>query len=111
MIDRLMQRFVASDLTTAAGRALVEERYWSLRRQVPIVYLLGFVNLSAMELASTGTLSLRLDLLTFIGPCGLLRVAQWFGPRELSHAAMATRMKQTVWFAAIVSIAVCARSL
>ena len=56
-LQQLMQRYIGADLSTVSGRALVEERYWSLRRQIPIIYLLGFVNLSAMELASTGKLS------------------------------------------------------
>ena len=51
-----LARFVAPDLATASGRAIVEERYASLRRQVPIVYLLGFVNLAGMEMATVGQL-------------------------------------------------------
>lgn len=74
MISGLMQRYVGADLSTAPGRAIVEERYWSLRRQVPIVYLLGVVNLSAMELAATGRLSAGLNLPTFIAACGAVRI-------------------------------------
>lgn len=110
--QRLMQRYVGADLSTVSGRALVEERYWSLRRQVPIIYLLGIVNLSALELASTGTLSPGLNLPTFIGVCALVRMWHWFGPRvQISHEAMVKRMIQTVWFAAAVCLAVCARCL
>ena len=112
MLRRLMQKFVDTDLTTAAGRALVEERYWSLRKQVPIVYLLGFVNLSGMELATSGRLSPGLNLPTFIALCALIRIAQWFGGgKQPSHDAMVKRMHQTVWFAAAVCAAVCARCL
>ena len=46
-----------ADLNSRSGRALIEEHYWSVRRQTPIVYLLGLVNLSAMEIAATGTLT------------------------------------------------------
>jgi hypothetical protein len=53
----LIREYAEPDLTTPSGRALVEECYGSLRRQVPIVYLLGLVNMSAMELATTGSLS------------------------------------------------------
>jgi diguanylate cyclase (GGDEF)-like protein len=112
MLRRLMQRFVDSDVTTSAGRALVEERYWSLRRQVPIVYLLGFVNLSGMELATSGKLSPGTNLPTFIAVCGIIRILQWFGGgHSPTHADMVRRMQQTVWFAAAVCIAVCARCL
>src|SRR5919107_5659203 len=97
MLRRLMQRFVDSDLTTASGRAIVEERYWSLRRQVPIVYLLGFINLSAMELATNGKLYIGANLPTLIGSCGAFRMLQWFGRgRDVTHEEMARRMKQTI---------------
>jgi len=112
MIDRLMQRFVASDLTTAAGRALVEERYWSLRRQVPIVYLLGFVNLAGMELATGGRLSPGLNLPSFIVLCAVVRIVNWFvGGKGTTHEEMVRRMRQTVWFASLVCLAVCARCI
>lgn len=98
--------------SSASTRAVIEERYWSLRRQVPIVYLLGFVNLSAMELATSGKLSIGLNLPTFIAACGLLRIVQWFGPgRQLDHQMMVRQMRQTVWFAAAICAAVCARCL
>lgn len=112
MLHRLMQRFVDSDLTTSAGRALVEERYWSLRRQVPIVYLLGFVNLAGMELATSGKLMPGINLPTFIAVCAVIRIGQWFGGgKQPNHEDMVARMRQTVWFAAAVCLAVCARCL
>ena len=98
MLRRLMQNFVDTDLTTAAGRALVEERYWSLRKQVPIVYLLGFVNLSGMELATSGKLSPGFNLPTFIAFCALIRIGQWFGGGKQLRLirTMVRRMRQTV---------------
>ena len=114
MLRILMPAIIEPDLATGAGRALLEERYWSLRRQVPIVYLLGLVNLSAMEIAATGRLSVGLNLPTFIATCGLIRAWHWFGRgsgHEASHATMIRRMRQTVWFAAAVCLAVCARCL
>jgi diguanylate cyclase (GGDEF)-like protein len=101
-------------LGPGVDRALIEERYWSLRRQVPVVYLLGFVNLSAMEVAATGRLWPGLNPPTFIAVCALIRLAQWFGVgrrREIDQAAMVKRMRQTVWFAAAVCLAVSARCL
>jgi diguanylate cyclase (GGDEF)-like protein len=101
-----------ADLLTASGRAVVEERYWSLRRQVPIIYLLGLVNLSAMELATGGGLAVGVNLPTFIAACGVLRMLQWFASgKQLRHAAMVKRMRQTVWFATAVCAAVCLRCL
>jgi diguanylate cyclase (GGDEF)-like protein len=108
----LMNSLVGADLSTASGRAVVEERYWSLRRQVPVVYLLGFINLSAMELAASRHLAIGINLPTFIAGCGLIRMIQWFvRGRVISHEEMAARMRQTVWFAGAICLAVCARSL
>ena len=95
-------------------RALVEERYRSLRRQVPIIYLMGFVNLSAMELAATHRLSIGLNLPTFIAVCALFRMFQWYGSRngrEADPPRMIRMMRQTVWSAAAVCVGVCLRCL
>lgn len=114
MLSRLIRRYCGADLATHSGRAIIEENYWSLRRQAPIVYVLGFVNLSAMEFAATGRLAPGLNLPTFIAICGLIRTWQWyFSGRGTvpTHDLMMKRLQQTVWFAAAVCIAVCARCL
>lgn len=112
MIGRLVYKNFDLGLTKASSRAVVRERYASLRQQVPIVYLLGLINLSALELATTGKLLLGLNLPTFILACGLVRITQWFRAASVvSHDVMVRRMKQTVWFAAIVCLSVCARCL
>lgn len=112
MFKRLMRTVLDAEPHSAPGRALIEERYRSLRRQVPIVYLLGFVNLSGMELATTGELSVGLNLPTFIAACAILRIATWFMPgKALTHEMMVRRMMQTVVFAAAVCLAVCWRCI
>jgi diguanylate cyclase (GGDEF)-like protein len=114
MLIRLIEQCVRTDLTTRSGRALVEERYWSLRRQVPIIYLLGLVNVSAMELAATGKLAPGINLPTFIAACGIIRLWQWFGRgsgSQANHEVMVKRTCETVLFAAAVCAAVCARCL
>src|ERR1700740_3438169 len=112
MLSRVLLNCLDVDLSSSAGRALVEERYWSLRRQVPIVYLLGFVNLSAMEIATAGNLRPGLNLPSFIAGCGFIRLLQWFWPgKTVTHELMVKRMEQTLWFAAAVCLAVCVRCL
>lgn len=114
MIRRFFPTNTEIDISSRSGRAIIEERYWSLRRQVPIVYLLSLINLSAMEIAANGRLSPGLNLPTFVAVCGLLRLWQWFGRRsghQATHEDMLARMRQTVWFAAAVCVAVCARCL
>jgi diguanylate cyclase (GGDEF)-like protein len=114
LLSGLIQGKLGGDFTTRSKRALIEEHYWSLRRQAPIVYLLGIVNISAMEIAATGTLSVGFNVQTFIAACGLLRMWHWYGSGRgttPSHEIMAKRLRQTVWFAAAVCLAVCARCL
>jgi diguanylate cyclase (GGDEF)-like protein len=112
MLSKAMQRFLDVDLATASGRALIEERYLSLRRQVPVIYLLGFVNLSGMELATAGRLALGFNLPSLIAICGIVRLLYWYSiGDQATHEQMVRRMQQTVWFAAIICFAVCARCL
>lgn len=112
VIRAAMASFVNADLTSASGGAIIEERYASLRRQVPIVYLLGFVNLAGMEMATAGQLAPGANLPTFIALCGLMRLIQWYGSSgKPSREEMVKRMRQTVLFAAIVCLAVCARCI
>src|SRR4051812_38537069 len=114
MPSSILNKKLRADLSTRSGRAIIEEHYWSLRRQTPIVYLLGLVNLSAMELSATGRLTVGLNVPTFIGVCGLIRMWHWYGHRRgttPSHEVMAKRLRETIWFAAIVCLVVCARCL
>lgn len=112
MLRRIIDWFAEAQPAAASDRAVVEERYWSLRRQVPIIYLLGFVNLSAMEVAATGRLSIGLNLPSFIALCGIIRLWHWFGrAAQPTHHMMLQRMRQTVWFATAVCLAVCVRCL
>jgi diguanylate cyclase (GGDEF)-like protein len=102
-----------------SSRAMLEERYWSVRRQVPIVYLLGVVNLSAMELAATRHLSVGLNLPTFVTLIACIRLWQWFGSmaggrrsaRKTDHKTMIKRLRQTIWFSCAVCLVVCARCI
>jgi diguanylate cyclase (GGDEF)-like protein len=111
-LRHLIGKYLQGDLGSGSGRAVIEERYWSLRRQVPVIYLLGFVNMAAMELAASGRVAIGLNLPTFIAACAVLRLSQWFHRgQQVSQELMVRRMKQTVWFAAIVCLAVCARCL
>ena len=112
MLDRLMRRIVDVEPGTAVGRAIIEERFCSLRRQVPVVYVLWFVNLSGLELMSTGRLTVGVNLPTFILLCGMLRLYQWMKVgKNVPHLVMIRRMRQTVAFAALVCSAVCLRCM
>ena len=112
MYRQLMQKLVGADLGSSAGKAVVEERYWSLRKQVPIIYLLGVVNLSGMELATHGRLTVGFNLPTLIAAVGIIRMINWFGRSKIpGHREMVRRMEQTIWFAGGVCLCVALRCL
>jgi diguanylate cyclase (GGDEF)-like protein len=101
-----------NEVETASGRAIVEERYYSLRRQVPIIYLLAAVNMIGMELATGGQVRPGFNLPTLVVGCGLFRIAQWFSPAgSATHQAMLARIRQTGWFAAAICLLVCVRCM
>lgn len=96
------------EIGTAAGRAIVEERYSALRRQVPVIYLLAVTNICGLELATGRPLQVGLNFPTFLTLCALVRMIQWLRARqEVSHATMLGRLRETCFLAASLSMAVC----
>lgn len=95
------------EIDTALGRALTEERYKTLRQQVPIIYLLAAANLFGLQLATVGKLIVGVNLPTFVSVCALVRVLQWRPPHEeVSPRTMMARMRQTSWLAALICFSV-----
>lgn len=86
------------DVRTPMGRAIVEERYRALRRQVPVIYLVALVNLLGLQLATTGELVVGLNPPTAMTICALIRIGQWMSQRkkQLSPLQMRARLRQTV---------------
>ena len=109
---RVPSFFHADEIESLTGRAIAEERYATLRRQVPVVYLLAFVNLAGLELATCGCLSFGFNLPTALGLVGLVRIAQWrTANHDVSHAVMVRRMEQTCILSALICFTVTVRCL
>ncbi|MDQ3079163.1 MAG: EAL domain-containing protein [Pseudomonadota bacterium] len=113
MKERLAQFFSPARDTDgrdrAADNAVLEERYASLKRQVPIIYLVAVANLCGLRLATEGKLGIGLNFPTFLILFAAVRIAQWvLAPARLSHASMRNQLRQTSFFAAILCIVVCA---
>lgn len=96
------------EVETAAGRAIVEERYTTLRRQVPVIYLLALVNLFGLQVATSGEFEFGANPPTLLALCAAVRMFQWLPARtsEVSHEVMFQRMQQTAWVAAITSLGI-----
>jgi diguanylate cyclase (GGDEF)-like protein len=103
MWSRIADYFAAGEIDTPAGRALVEERYSNLRRQIPIVYVLASVNLFSLQVVSGGHLQLGFNPPTAMALCAAIRTLQWMRPEStITHRLMLRRMNQTIWLALII---------
>lgn len=106
--------FDVGEIQTPSGRAIVEARYSTLRRQIPVVYLLALMNVCGLQIATGGRLAPGFNIPTVLAACGLLRVLQWLPDREVSHEQMLRRMQQTCLLGALICLSVflwCARIL
>lgn len=109
MIKQFLRHWRAiADIDTPQGRALVEERYTAIRRQVPVIYLLAVANVCGLKLATTGKLLIGFNFPTFLTVWALARTTQWLRTRaEVSHARMLKGLQQTCILAAILSSSIC----
>ena len=109
MLEQFLSRSGdVGEIRTAAGRAIVEERYSALRRQVPVIYLLAVANLCGLDLAIGMPLVLGFNFPTILTLCATVRTIQWLrARREVSHAMMLTLLRQTCFLAAVLCIGVC----
>ena len=94
---------------TAQGRALLAERYHSIRRQGPIIYLLAVANLFGLQVAATGEFRIGANPPTAILLLAIVRIAQILRPGQgdASHELIKSRVKQTFAVTAIACAMVC----
>lgn len=108
MLDWLGASVDREDISTSAGRALVEERYFALRRQVPIIYLLAVVNLAGLQISTSERLVIGFNPPTLLISLAIVRSIQWLRTHDkIPHEVMQRRMRQTSWLATVLCVAVC----
>ncbi|HVM39110.1 MAG TPA: EAL domain-containing protein, partial [Sphingomicrobium sp.] len=97
------------EVHTPAERALVEERYRSLRRQVPIIYLIAVVNLFGLHVATGGEFAVGFNIPTALLVCAIVRIAQWWRAPQcgLAPELMLSRLRQTFVITVVATFAVC----
>lgn len=108
MLRSVVRRlFTAGEVESRTGRALVEERYSTLRRQIPIIYMLAAVNLFGLQLASSGTVEIGLNVPSAVAACAAIRIIQWLRVKEnVPHRQMLRRMHQTILLATVICLSV-----
>ena len=100
---------------TAFGRALLRERHRALQKQVPLLYLIGFVNFFGLALAGGATAGDLLVPAIVMSLVALTRIVQWRGRRHRSAnpAQILSELRITVVVAILMSLGLglCAISL
>jgi diguanylate cyclase (GGDEF)-like protein len=105
VVSWLRQHLTVGEIDTAMGRALVEERFAALRRQVPIIYVLAATNILALQIITKGSISVGLEWMSILLICAIVRSWQWLRSSHISdHALMISRIRQTCAFAALLCV-------
>jgi diguanylate cyclase (GGDEF)-like protein len=106
---RLARLLDIGDATTPLGRALLEERYRALQRQIPLLYAVALANFLGLHLSSGGTFD------QFAHPANLVivyfvaRLVYWMKTRTrtLPPEAILREMRKTAAIAALFSLLFC----
>src|SRR5665213_1937848 len=96
----------AGEAESRAGRALLEERYRALQRQIPVLYAVALANYLGLWLVTGG----KLD--SVIGPAPLLvglvclRLVHWLRVRNraLSPERILAELRKTWFYALVISL-------
>src|SRR3569833_258493 len=109
-LDRIVD---AGEPDTAAGRALLDERYAALRRQIPLLYLIGLANLAGLFFATSETIATFRNPVIPLLVLLVLRLAYWLKARQqvLPAARIAQELRKTFFYALAFSLSFCAWAL
>jgi predicted signal transduction protein with EAL and GGDEF domain len=109
-LDRIID---AGEAETPAGRALVEERYNALRRQIPLLYLIGLANLAGLFFTSGGSIDSIANPVTPMLALIVLRLAYWVKVRRtiLPPQRILAELRKTFAYALVFCLAFCSWAL
>jgi diguanylate cyclase (GGDEF)-like protein len=98
---------------TVAGRALVEERYRALLRQIPLLYVVALANFLGLHLATGGELDNLYSLSTLLVGLVLIRLVHWVRARNrlLAPEQILRELRKTWFYALAVSVGFCVWAL
>src|SRR5438270_1314026 len=103
----------AGEAQSRAGRALLEERYRALQRQIPILYLVALTNFLGLELATGGRIGSLYSVSTLLIALVCLRLVHWVRARgrRLAPERILVELTKTWIYALIISVGFCAWAL
>jgi diguanylate cyclase (GGDEF)-like protein len=92
---------------TPAGRALLEERYRALLRQIPLLYVVALANFLGLHLATGGELDSLWSPSTLLLGIVLVRLVHWLRARGrvLAPERIRRELRKTWCYALLVSLA------
>jgi diguanylate cyclase (GGDEF)-like protein len=91
---------------TAAGRALLEERYRALLRQIPLLYIVALANFLGLHFATGGQMESLYSPANALVAVVLFRLVHWLRARNrtLSPERIPRELRKTWFYALLVSI-------
>ncbi|HEX4739095.1 MAG TPA: EAL domain-containing protein [Allosphingosinicella sp.] len=103
----------AGEAESRAGRALLEERYRALQRQIPLLYLVALTNFLGLELATGGRIVYLYSPSTALVALVCLRLVHWLRARSrrLAPERILIELTKTWIYALVISVGFCAWSL
>ena len=105
-LDRIVD---AGEARTPAGRALLKERYYALRRQIPLLYLIGITNLAGLFFTTGGRIASLWNPMMPMIALIVLRLAYWLKVRGkvLEPEQIIGELRKTFLYAFVFCSAFC----
>src|SRR3954462_1557259 len=110
----VFQRIVdAGEADSPAGRALLEQRYRALQRQIPLLYTVALTNFLGLHLATGGTITNLYSVSTLLVILVVIRLVYWLTVRnrELPPERIIRELTRTWLYALVISVGFCAYAL
>jgi len=103
----VFQRVVdAGEADSHAGRALLEQRYRALQRQIPLLYTVALTNMLGLHLATGGSITNPYSLSTLLVALVILRLGYWLKVRnrQLPPETILRELTKTWLYALVISV-------
>jgi diguanylate cyclase (GGDEF)-like protein len=110
----IVRRLVgAGEAETHAGRALLEQRFKAMQRQIPLLYTVALTNVLGLHLATGGTITSFYSISTLLVALVVLRLVHWLKVRnrQLSPEQIVRELAKTWLYALIISVGFSAYAL
>jgi diguanylate cyclase (GGDEF)-like protein len=103
----------AGEAQTPGGRALLEQRYRALQRQIPLLYTVALTNFLGLHLATGGHLGSLYSISTVLVALVVLRLAHWVSVRDrvLAPEKILRELRWTWFYALVISVGFCTWAL